>query len=86
MRDVLFFYGCGVVVFIGGFLGVALPLDYMACRSNAQAQSLEYEWGFWTDCLVRDGNRFVPYRTYQQAYVYRHQSVRIEQTAASRNH
>lgn len=63
---VLYWIFLGLVAFVVGTLWCAYKANGISCEKKATAQGLEYRYGIWEGCLVkeRDGN-YIDYDRYR---------------------
>lgn len=50
---------------VTAFLAIVPPLDRQMCMNKAEAMELEWRWGFWTGCLIRIEDRWIPLDQYE---------------------
>lgn len=52
---------CGIVVVGVVLVGVLYAaLDPSSCRAQSQKMGIEADWSFWTGCMVRLGDQWLP--------------------------
>ncbi len=65
-----------ILVIIGCLVGVIIltgvPIYYLekyACQNKAEQMKVEYQYGFWTDCMIKYKGQWVPFKSFRSGVV-----------------
>ena len=50
-----------IIVFFALATSFILFIDSKQCASRATASNVEYQYDFWTSCVVKVNNQWIPY-------------------------
>ncbi len=63
-RDVVYFV-TGLVALLVTLICITMLLSSISCRSKARIMGVDYQWSVWTDCMIKDGDKWVPLKNYR---------------------
>ena len=63
-RDIVLI-GIFMLGIIGGIVGFALFMSSLGCSATAEAMGVKYKWSIMTNCMIEDGDKWVPLKNYR---------------------